>query len=101
MAVWLKARRGFSFKGMSYRVGQVFQATPIESVQMQVLRAVDLAKAPVAQPSEPIPMPTRRRRTYATKDMIASTVEHEPAPVLEHPVSSDDDQNTDLPHDED
>jgi len=93
MAVWLRARRDFTFKGTPYRSGDVFSAQPIDAVQMQVLRAVSFAKAP---PPEPAPVPTRRKRTYITKQIVAEPVTPEPMP---DPVSAGDDQNSDLDDD--
>ena len=100
MAVWLVARRDFTFKGASYRSGDVFEAAPLVAVQMRAIRAVSFAKAPLPPP-DPTPMPVRRKRTYATKHMEAEPVAPEPTPAPEPaPMPADDDQNIDLPHDD-
>ncbi len=88
MAVWLKARRDFTFKGTPYRSGQVFLESALVAVQMQVMRAVEFAKAPVTPPPpDPAPKPTRRRNTYATKQMVAESPyqETEPTPTAPEP----------------
>jgi hypothetical protein len=74
--VWRRARRDFTFKGESYRAGQVFAVPPIVAVQMR--NRVDKAKAPPV-PVRPEAMPRRRgARTIA-----------EPPPVDPQPVVDD------------
>jgi hypothetical protein len=92
MAVWRRARRDFTFKGESYRAGQVFAVSPLVAVQMR--NRVDKAKPPQAEPEPEPPAQTRRRRTYTTKHMVADVPEVMTtataaalAPAVEAPVA--------------
>jgi hypothetical protein len=83
--VWRRARVDFTFKGQSYRAGQVFAVPPIVAVQMR--NRVDKAKAPQAEP-EPEPAPKRRSRRAAALDVPPVPPVEVPAEVPTEPVAA-------------
>jgi hypothetical protein len=96
MAVWRRARVDFTFKGQSYRAGEVFAVAPILAVQLR--NRVEKAKAPtVAAPVQVPAQPSPRRRARSVGPMTTASVVAQPVETpVEVPTAPGDEPEQDI-----